>query len=226
MALRSRQTVVMLPMRVWDLPVRLFHWLIVVLIPLSYLSIKGGFPDVHKAIGFTMIALLLFRVAWGLFGSDTARFARFLRSPGAAFHHLGAITRREPDTVTGHNAAGGWMVALMLLLLLLQAFSGLFARNRHNVEGPLAKYLDDAAVQAVSFVHAANFKVIFAAAVLHVAVIGVYLFVKKQNLIRPMLTGKKRLPAATRAPRMASPLLALLFLILAAAIAAALATQF
>lgn len=226
MALRNRQTVMLLPMRVWDLPVRLFHWLIVLLIPAAYITMKGGLPEVHLLIGYVLLALVLFRIVWGFVGSVTARFARFLASPAAAFGHLRRLFAREPDTQVGHNAAGGWMVLLMLVLLAVQTVTGLFARHRGGTEGPLAKYLDEATVKTVSFVHAVNFKVIFAAAVLHVLVIGIYLLVKKQNLIRPMITGKKRLPAATRAPRMASGLLALLVLIVTAAVAAALATQF
>lgn len=225
MALRSRQTVMLLPMRVWDAPVRLFHWLLVILLPASYVTIKAGLPQVHFIIGYAILALLLFRILWGLFGSDTARFARFLASPGKAFAHLAHIGKREPDTQVGHNAAGGWMVVLLLLLLLIQALSGPFSRNRHNVEGPLIKYADDATINLMSLIHSANFNVILGAAGLHIVVVGIYLLVKKQNLIRPMITGKKRLPAATRSPRMASPLLALLLLAIAGLAVAAIATQ-
>ena len=225
MALRSRQTVMLLPMRVWDAPTRLFHWLIVLLVPAAYISIKGGFPAVHLAIGYTMLALLLFRLVWGFAGSDTARFSRFLTSPRAALRHLRHLTVREADTQIGHNAAGGWMVALMLVLLATQVTTGLCARDRHQNAGPLAKYFDDGTVKLLSTIHAINFKLIFAAAVIHVLVVGVYVFVKRQDLVRPMVTGKKRLPAATRAPRMASPLLAALVLAAALVVAVLVATQ-
>ena len=225
MALRNRQTVMLLPMRVWDLPVRLFHWLLVVLLPALYISIKAGQPQVHFVLGYVVMALLLFRIAWGIVGSDTARFARFLASPVSALAHLRHLGRREPDTQVGHNAAGGWMVVLLLLLLAVQVASGPFARNRHNVEGPLTKYADAPTIQLMSLIHSANFNIILAAVGLHVLVIAVYALAKRQNLVRPMVTGKKRLPAATRAPRMASPWLALLLLLLVAAAVAALATQ-
>jgi cytochrome b len=225
MALRSRQTAMLLPMRVWDAPIRLFHWLVVVLVPAAYITMKGGFPRAHLLIGYTMLALLLFRLAWGLIGSDTARFARFLASPLAGLRHLRRLTRREADTEVGHNAAGGWMVLLMLLLLAVQVATGLCASTGHGTEGPLARHLDAATVKLLSRVHALNFKLIFAAAVAHVLVIGVYLLVKRQNLIRPMITGKKRLPAATRAPRLASPLLALVVLAAAVVVAVLIATE-
>jgi cytochrome b len=132
---------------------------------------------------------------------------------------------REPDTEVGHNAAGGWMVLMLLLLLAVQVGSGLCAHDRQHNAGPLAKYVGDAWGERLSLVHSVNFNIILAAIGLHVLAVASYAVFKRQNLLRPMLTGKKRLPAITRAPRMASPLLALLVLALAAAVAWAVATQ-
>lgn len=226
MALRNRQVVMLLPMRVWDLPIRLFHWLLALLVVAAFVTMKAGFPALHPYVGLAILTLLLFRLAWGIVGSDTARFARFLASPAAALRHLRLIGVREADTQLGHNPAGGWAVLAMLLVLAVQGATGLFAHTGHGTEGPLAKYLDPATVDAVSAIHAGISKLVFGLVVLHVLAVAVYLTVKGQNLIRPMLTGKKRLPAATRAPRMASSLLALLLLIVAAAVAATVATQF
>jgi cytochrome b len=225
MALRSRQPALFLPMRVWDLPTRLFHWLIVVLIPASYATMKLGLMDLHMTLGCAMLALLLFRWVWGLIGSDTARFARFLGSPAAALRHLRRLGTREPDTQIGHNPAGGWMVLLMLLLLSVQVGAGLCANDGGINEGPLAKYVGQTWSDRLSLVHAINFKLIAAAIALHLLAIIVYTYVKRQHLVRPMLTGKKRLPAAMRAPRMASPVLALAVLLVAAAIAAVVRTR-
>jgi cytochrome b len=225
MALRSRQTVMLLPMRVWDAPIRLCHWLIVVLIPVSYVSVKLHLPALHMALGFAMMALLLFRLAWGCIGSDAARFGRFLVNPFAGLRHLSRPGPREVDTSFGHDAAGGWLVLIMLLLLAVQVGSGLFAGDGKAAAGPLAKYLDTDASDRLTLLHAVSFKLIAAAILLHVAVIGAYHFGKRQDLLRPMITGKKRLPAATRAPRLASPLLALLILVLAVAVAVLVATE-
>lgn len=225
MALRSRQPALFLPMRVWDLPTRLFHWLLVLLVPASYLTMKLNLMDIHMALGLAMLALLLFRWTWGLIGSDTARFGRFLGNPIVALRHLGKIGTREPDAQIGHNPAGGWMVLLMLLLLSIQVGAGLCANDGGINEGPLAKYVGQTWSDRLSLVHALNFKLILAAIALHLVAIVVYTYVKKQNLVRPMLTGKKRLPAALRAPRMASPLLALAVLLVAAAIAAVVGTR-
>ena len=84
--------------RVWDGWVRLFHWAIVLLLGLSYWSIQTGRMQLHYWSGYTVLTLVLFRIGWGFVGSDTARFARFLRGPGAALEHLRHIARREPDT--------------------------------------------------------------------------------------------------------------------------------
>jgi cytochrome b len=195
------------------------------LIAASYVSVKLNKMDLHMALGHAMLALLLFRWAWGFVGSDTARFGRFLGNPLAALRHLARIGAREPDTQVGHNAAGGWMVLLMLLLLSVQVGAGLCANDGGGAEGPLAKYVGEAWSNRLSLVHAINFKLVLGAIALHVLAISVYTFIKKHKLVRPMLTGKKRLPGATRAPRMASPLLAIAVLVVAAAISVVVATR-
>ncbi len=199
----------MLPMRIWDGPTRLFHWALVLGVVTCYLSVKLDFMTVHMISGETVLAMLLFRLVWGLIGSDTARFSQFLHAPGAAISHLLHFRKPEPDTQIGHNAAGGWMVVVMLLLLLTQAVSGLFANDADSfLAGPLAKHLtEDAGLQALHL-HDFNFNLIKVVVILHVLAIIAYRVVKRHDLVRPMLTGKKRLPAATRAPRMASPALA------------------
>ena len=139
--------------------------------------------------------------------------------------HLLRLRAREPDTQIGHNPAGGWMVLLMLVLLSVQVAAGLCANDGGATEGPLAKYVGARWSDRLSLVHEINFKLILVAIALHLAAILVYAYVKRQNLVRPMLTGKKRLPAAMRAPRMASPLLALAVLVVAAAASAFVATR-
>jgi cytochrome b len=105
------------PVRIWDAPIRLFHWALVILVGCAWLTQEFGRMELHFLCGYSILTLLLFRLAWGFAGSDTARFSRFLKSPFAALRHLANLHRREPDTEIGHNAAGGWMVLLMLGLL-------------------------------------------------------------------------------------------------------------
>lgn len=222
---RNFTTALQLPMRVWDLPVRLFHWSIVLLIGLSYVSVRNNYMRVHLVSGFTLLALLLFRIVWGVIGSETARFSRFLRSPLMALHHLRHFGRREPDSQVGHNEAGGWMVLVLLLALGVQTGTGLFANDDGATEGPLAKYVEKATSDWLSGIHAKSFNVLIGLMALHVLAVVGYAVIKRQNLLRPMITGKKRLPAATPAPRMASSLLALAILILAGAAVWILATK-
>jgi cytochrome b len=225
MALPSRSTVMYLPMRVWDAPVRIFHWLIVVLVPACYFTAKAHAFTIHMTLGLTVLALVLFRLIWGLVGSDTARFSRFVKSPAAGLHHLREFARQGPDTEVGHNPAGGWMVLLLLLLLTVQVVSGLGAySHRADTGGPLSAHLGGAMQGVANLVHSVGVNLIIAAVAVHVAVVVAYAVVRKQNLVRPMLTGKKRLPAATQAPRMASPVLALAVAVIAAGVAWALGT--
>lgn len=214
-----------LPMRVWDAPIRLFHWAVVVLVVVSFITAQLGWMRVHLVSGYVMLTALLFRLVWGFAGSETARFRAFLVSPVEGVRHLSTIGRREPDTEIGHNAAGGWMVLLMLLLLYLQVATGLGANDDHGTEGPLAKYLGKQLSNRVSEVHSFNFWLIVTAIAVHLLAIAAYAWFKGQNLLRPMITGKKRLPGAMRAPRMAPPLRALTVFLGAAAITALIATR-
>ena len=203
-------------MRVWDAPTRLFHWSIVLLVAFSYISIQKDWIELHMLSGYTMLTLLLFRLAWGFAGSDTARFSRFLHSPMEVFRHLAQFTKREPDTEIGHNAAGGWMVLAMLAVLAAQVGTGLFSRTDYGTAGPLAHHLQGATSDKVTSLHGTIFNVILSLIVLHVIAIIAYAVVKRHGLVRAMITGKKRLPATVRQPRLASPFLATAILIASA----------
>jgi cytochrome b len=220
-----RQTVLRLSMRVWDAPTRLFHWAIVLLVATSYVSIQKSWMQVHFLSGYAMLTLLLFRVAWGFIGSDTARFGRFLKSPAAVVRSLAKFGRRETDDQIGHNAAGGWMVLVMLVLLAVQAGTGLFSNDDVLVDGPLRHLITKARSDQISAIHSFNFNLLLGVIGLHVLAILAYAVVKRQNLLRPMITGRKRLPGATRQPRMASPLLALALVVLAGCLVWVLVTR-
>ncbi len=204
------------PVQVWDAPTRLFHWAIVVLFCTAWLTERLNWMELHLLNGYTVLTLLLFRVAWGIVGSDTARFSRFLKSPLAALHHLSSLPRREPDTEIGHNAAGGWMVLLMLVLLAVQVGTGLCANDDVMTEGPLVKYVGKDWSDWLSHIHSVNFTLIQIAILLHIAAIAVHAVMKRHDLVRPMITGRKFLPGRMAAPAMASPLLAIVLFAIAA----------
>ena len=200
------------PVLVWDAPVRLFHWLTVVLVTAAYVTYKLNWMDWHVRLGETLLALLIARLLWGCFGSETARFRSFVASPAAALRHLRHLFRREPDVQVGHNAAGGWMVLLLLALLLVETLSGLYINNDIADEGPLSEVVPAWLANAISALHALAWDVLVAAVALHVLVIALYAVAKGHNLLRPMLTGYKPLPSSIDAPRQTPVLLALLAL--------------
>ena len=201
-----------LMMRVWDAPTRLFHWAIVLLILFSYVSIQKSWIELHFLSGYTILALLLFRLVWGFVGSETSRFRNFLRNPIEAFRHLAHFPRREPDTEIGHNAAGGWMVLVMLLLLLAQVGTGLFGNDDIASQGPLAHNVSKDTSNWLTGLHGKNFNIILAIIAAHIVAVFAYAIVKRHDLVRPMVTGRKRLPATMIQPRFASTVTAALIL--------------
>jgi cytochrome b len=197
---------------VWDAPIRLVHWLIVTLVAAAYVTWRLNWMVWHGRIGDVLLALLLFRLLWGFFGSETARFSRFLTSSRTALEHLKFALLREPDRQVGHNPAGGWMVVFLLALLLGETLTGLYVANDIADVGPLTGFVPAPAANAIEASHAILWDVLLAAIVLHVLAIAGYAAVKGQNLLRPMIFGTKVLPASVVAPRIASPLRAVLLL--------------
>ncbi|MFG1480675.1 cytochrome b/b6 domain-containing protein [Xanthobacter sp. V4C-4] len=202
--------------KVWDAPTRLFHWSLVGLVATSYVTARNGWIDWHFYSGYAILALVAFRILWGLFGSETSRFASFVKAPGTAVAHLRHVLKRQGEPETGHNAAGAYMVLALLGLLLVQTVSGLFANDGLFTEGPLASLAGGALSDRLTVLHGLSFDLILIAVALHVAAILAYAVLLRQDLVRPMITGWKRLPTAIAAPRLASPRLALVLLALAA----------
>lgn len=190
--------------RIWDAPTRLFHWALVALLGFSWWSAEVHEMEWHRWSGLTVLALVAFRLVWGLVGGSTARFASFLRGPGAV---LGYIRSRGAWTGTGHNPLGGWSVVALLLVLVGQVSAGLFAVDVDGIEsGPLSYLVDFEQGRAAAELHETVFNLLLALAVLHVLAVLFYLVVRKRNLISPMVTGKARSatdPAVT--PLVAAP---------------------
>jgi cytochrome b len=207
---------------IWDLATRLFHWLVVALIAAAYVTWRLNWMEWHARIGEAVLALVLFRLLWGFFGSDSARFGSFLASPGRAARHLATFLKREPDRQVGHNPAGGWMVLLFIGLMLGETLSGLYVMNDVADEGPLTEVTPARIADAITALHGLLWDALLAAVALHLAAILLYAVAKRQNLVRPMISGWKTLPASVPAPRLAGSLRALVLLGVSAAAAAAL----
>ena len=204
---------------VWDAPVRLFHWALAALAVFSFVTAKvgGGWMEWHLRSGYAVLALLLFRLAWGVAGSQTARFASFLKAPRAAIDYARATAAGRHPAIIGHSPLGGWMVALMLALFLVQALSGLFADDEIATQGPLAVKVSNAFVSRMSAVHSFNEWLIVGAVALHVAAIAVYRWVFRTSLVRAMVTGTMDYEGAEPDPRAAPAWLAALLAAAAAA---------
>lgn len=208
---------------VWDVPIRLFHWLAAALVAAAYATWRLNWMEWHARVGDGLLALLLFRLLWGFFGSDTARFSRFVASPRIVAQHLKFALLREPDWQIGHNPAGGWMVLLLLLLLLVETLTGIYVANDVADVGRFTEVVPAPVANAIETSHAIVWDVLLGAIVLHVLAIFGYAAAKGQNLLRPMITGTKVLPENLPAPRLASPARAALLFVGAAAATALIA---
>jgi cytochrome b len=205
---------------VWDVPIRLFHWLAAALVAAAYATWRLNWMVWHGRIGDMLLALLLFRLLWGLFGSETARFSRFVASPRTAVQHLKFALLPEPDRQVGHNPAGGWMVLLLLSLLLIETLTGLYVANDIADVGPLTEIVPAPVANAIDAAHAIVWDLLLAAILLHVLAILAYAATKGQNLLLPMITGTKVLPASVPPPRIASAARAAFLMACSAAAAA------
>ena len=202
--------------KVWDLPVRLFHWLLVAAFALSWYSSEQGLEwvNIHVWSGYTVITLVGFRILWGLVGSETARFSSFLYGPGAVLAYLRGWFRGEGHTL-GHNPVGGWMVLVMLLLLLAQGTTGLFATDDIFFDGPLGGWVGGSTQSWLTGWHKTTFDILLVLVAVHIAAIIIYRLVRGENLLRPMITGYKVEEA--RSPVMAPLRRAVVLLVLVAA---------
>jgi cytochrome b len=178
----------------WDLPTRAFHWALVVLVVFSYATGKvgGAWMNWHMKSGYAILALLFFRLAWGITGSPNVRFAGFVRGPAAAISYARGLLGGERQRLPGHNPLGGWMVVLLLALLLVQAATGLFSSDDSSHEGPLAVKVSNALVDRMSWIHGVNQGILVTAVVIHVLAVAIYQWYLRLDIIRPMIFGKAR----------------------------------
>lgn len=214
--------------RVWDLPVRLFHWLLVGLLGFSWWSGENHDMEWHRLSGYAILALVVFRIYWGFAGSRTARFTQFVRGPRAAFAYLRTLGKRPYQAADGHNPVGGWSVILMLGALVVMVTAGLFSVDVDGLEsGPLADYVSFDAGRAAADVHNLVFNVLLALVALHVLAVLFYLIGLRHNLVAPMIHGRRKTGAEAVAARLgASPWKAAIGLVVAVAFSYAVSKGF
>lgn len=185
--------------RIWDLPTRLFHWALVpLLVGLWWTAQDVMTLRWHMWLGYTLLTLLLFRIIWGLVGSRSSRFADFLAGPVSVWRYLQASFSGRYQPALGHNPLGGWSVIALLAALLFQGISGLFANDKIFTRGPLARMVSSSTSDSLTSLHKANFDLILILVGIHVLAILIYRFVKGDDLVRPMITGRKWLDRDAR----------------------------
>ncbi|TFZ06979.1 cytochrome B [Ramlibacter henchirensis] len=187
--------------RVWDLPTRLFHWaLVACVIGLAITAYSETGLDWHARLGYTVCALLLFRLVWGFIGGRWSRFASFLYSPASVVAYLRG--RSHPDHLVGHNPLGAGSVFAMLAFLIAQVGTGLVSDDESAFTGPLNRFVSTSKGLAATWYHKRVGQwILLALVVLHIVAVLYYLFRKRENLVRAMVAGDKQVPAPAQPSR-------------------------
>lgn len=188
--------------RVWDLPTRLFHWVLVICVIVSFVTgkIGGNALEWHMRSGYTIFALLAFRILWGLVGGHWSRFASFVYAPSTVLRYLRRQSRADEHHEVGHSPLGAFSVFALLAILAAQVGTGLFADDEIATTGPLNRFVASATGLALTAWHKGwGEALILTLVLLHVAAIAWYRARKRMDLLRPMLTGDKALPAGVPA---------------------------
>jgi cytochrome b len=190
--------------RVWDLPIRLFHWLLVLCIAGSLISVNlgGNAIEWHAYFGYSVLTLLIFRFIWGFVGSKHARFSSFMPTRLAILNYLQGRSPR----ILGHNPIGALSVFALLFVLSVQVITGLFVDDEIAFQGPLAKYVPNFIVSFLSEIHEGNQVIIYTLIAIHISAIWFYKKYKGENLIKPMLTGDKEIDPSEEANYLPSDL--------------------
>ncbi|MCW6512809.1 cytochrome b/b6 domain-containing protein [Lichenifustis flavocetrariae] len=203
----------------WDLPTRAFKWTLVVSVVTAWVS--SGFDDpamtVHKAAGYTILTLVIYRILWGFLGGTTARFSTFLASPAAVVAYLKTVRSGTEPPYLGHNPAGGLMIIGLLFACAVQVALGLFSSDGVLASGPFADAIGATWSSMAATLHSIWFYVILGLAVVHIGVNLFHQFVKRDNLIGAMITGRQARATFVdiRNPKRGSSLIALLCLAVA-----------
>jgi cytochrome b len=179
------------PIRVWDLPTRLFHWLLVGLVVCSFITGKiGGITmQYHEWSGFALLVLVVFRLVWGFIGGQLSRFSSFVKGPLNVIHYALSLLKKDSVQHIGHNPLGGWSILAMLTSLLIQAGTGLFANDDILTEGPLYNLVSKKTSDWLTGIHYVNQQVLLFLIATHISAILFHLIVKRENLVKPMITG-------------------------------------
>ncbi|TWB87262.1 cytochrome b [Bradyrhizobium macuxiense] len=180
-------------LRVWDLPVRAMHWLLVIGIGICWWTGLHNELEYHLYSGYAILWIVLMRLYWGLVGSSTARFVNFVRGPKAVLDYASTLHRRDTLHAHGHNALGAVSIVLMVGLVLAVLILGLFAVDVDGLySGPLSSYVTFKQGRHLAHLHYYWFTILLWVIALHLAAMIFYFIYKRQNLVAPMISGKRR----------------------------------
>lgn len=178
---------------IWDLPTRLFHWLLVLSITAQYVTAEllENAMQWHFYVGYFTLGLILFRLIWGVTGTRYARFRQFLWGPVSVAAYARSLPDRNAKAHAGHNPLGGWAIVAMLLLIGAQGVSGLFLTDDVFLDGPYRHLVDETRQNMANTVHHTGFDILLIIIALHLIAIAFYSFYKRQSLVPAMLHGMK-----------------------------------
>ncbi|WP_158972387.1 cytochrome b/b6 domain-containing protein [Paraglaciecola sp. L3A3] len=178
---------------VWDLPVRLFHWILAICLVTQWFTAEviEDAMDFHFYLGYFILGLIIFRLIWGFIGTKYAKFSSFIAGPKAMFAYIKALMNKQDTSTIGHNPVGGLMLPLVLLLVGIQATTGLFTSDDVVHSGPYYGTVSDSLQSIMQWLHHQTFSFLWIFIAVHILVICWYKFALKHDLIRPMLHGKK-----------------------------------
>ena len=176
---------------VWDVPTRLFHWGLVGAVATSLVAGEFGYMDIHVMSGHVVLALILFRLAWGFFGGKHARFSDFVKGPGTVLAYARKLISGNAPAHSGHNPMGALSVIAVLVVLIVQVSTGLFANDDILTEGPLASEVSKSTSDYLTYIHYRSGYVLYGLIGLHLAAVLFYTF-KGHPIVVAMISGKMR----------------------------------
>ena len=183
--------------KVWDISIRLFHWLLLAAIVFCWWSARqDDMLEWHMRSGYLVLGLLGYRLLWGVAGSRYARFSHFIYTPKRTFTYLISLIKGQEKHYLSHNPLGGLAVIALLLFCAIQAGTGLFANDDIFLEGPLAQYVSSATSSALTSFHKQWFDALLVLIGLHILAVLFHQFFRKEKLLQGMITGKKNVTEA------------------------------
>lgn len=183
---------------VWDLPVRIFHWSLASLFLVAWLTSEGDrWLDIHIFCGYAIIALIVFRLVWGFWGTHFARFKNFKYSPAQAREHLSSLLDQSPKRYVGHNPAGSWAIYLLLSGVFFVAISGLLVFGGEEEHGPASSFISGISDWLLKNIHTGLASIIMALVLAHIAGVLIESYELKEKLILSMINGRKCVPEGT-----------------------------